>query len=117
MSLGKTADKILESKDVFLEDKHHNNHQAAKRLDVILAGAHDIFAADVYIHQSCYISFVIKAVNPKSPDEYLQEKDNDVKTLFAYKARTSILKDKAAYLTHELLKDVAFISDEQGLEE
>ena len=32
VSLDETADKILERKDVFLEDKHHNNHKATKRL-------------------------------------------------------------------------------------
>ena len=39
-----TAAKILERKDIFLGDPSHRRHDAAKRLDVVLGGFHDIFA-------------------------------------------------------------------------
>ena len=38
-------------------------------------------------------------------------------SLFEYKIRTKIVRDKEAYLLHELLKDVSEFSTEQGLEE
>ena len=49
-----TAAKILKKKDSILQLNDHPLYPAARRLQVILAGFHDIFAADVFIHQSCY---------------------------------------------------------------
>ena len=37
-------------------------------------------------------------------------------SLFEYKIRTKIVRDKEAFLLHELWKDVAVLSSEQGLE-
>jgi hypothetical protein len=48
------AAKILDRKSIFLDDPNHRLHDAAKRLDVILSGFCDIFAADVYYHQVCH---------------------------------------------------------------
>ena len=47
---------------MFIKDPTHRLHDVAKRLDIQLSGFCDIFAADVYYHQSCYIRFVIKNV-------------------------------------------------------
>ena len=111
-----TAKKILNRKTILLSLNDHKLYSAAKRLDVILAGFHDIFAADVYIHQSCYLKFAINPVHPKTKDIERIEKENDVLEEFKFKLRTKIIRDREAFLLHELLHDIRAISDEQGLE-
>ena len=64
-----TAKKILSRKTVLLDLKEHRLYPAAKRLDVILSGYHDIFAADVHIHQSCYLKFSTNSIQPKTNDK------------------------------------------------
>ena len=109
------AKKISNKKEVILGLIDHKLFSAAQRLDISLSGFHDIFAADVYIHQSCYIKFVINPVEPKSLDEEREEKEADILSLFKYKIRTKIIRDKEAFLLHELLIDVSSISTEQEL--
>ena len=83
-----TAKKILDGKEVFLGDPSYRQHNAAKRLDIILSGFSDIFAADVYHHQSCYIKFAINktAVDTKDQDvfddQFIDEIKEDVMSLF-----------------------------------
>ena len=109
-----TARRVLERKEMFIKDPTHRLHDAAKRLDIQLSGFCDIFAADVYYHQSCYIRFVIKKVlNTASKTDSI---NTDVLQLFEYKIRTKIVRDKEAYLLHELLTDVSEWSNEHGLD-
>ena len=50
-------------------DKESRFFQADKRLDISLNGsANDVFAADVFYRQSCYIKFIIKPVKLPSKD-------------------------------------------------
>ena len=116
-SCGPTAEKLLARKEVFLQDQAYRFHDAAKRLDILLSGAsYDIFAADVFYHQSCYIKFVVNSVAPPSKEELDKKKTEDVMKLFDYKIQTKIVRDKVAYLPHELLMDVKHLSAEQDLE-
>ena len=112
-----TAKKILLRKDVFLGIKAHKLNGAAKRLDILLSGsASDIFAADIFYHQSCYIKFVIKAVVPPSIKDIKGTRSEDVLDLFLYNIKTKIVRDKEANLLHELLNDVRCISEDHELE-
>ena len=53
----------------FIVNKESRFFQAAKRLDILLSGSvRDVFAADVFYHQSCYIKFLIK----RSKDNFHQ---------------------------------------------
>ena len=111
-----TSEKILDRKAIFLDDPNHRLHDAAKRLDVILSGFSDIFAADVYYHQSCYIKFAINPQVEKKAQKHVDIISADEMSLFEFKVRTKIVRDREAYLLHELLNDVAELSSEQGLE-
>ena len=63
------SDKIKERKNIFIVDKESQFFQADKRLDILLNGsAYDVFAADVFYRQSCYIKFIIKPVKLPSKD-------------------------------------------------
>ena len=63
-----TAIKIIDRKKLLICMENHKLYPAAKRLDVLLSGFYDIFAADVYIHQSCYLKFAINPIQPKAID-------------------------------------------------
>ena len=60
-----TAEKLKQRKTKLLEMKEHRFFSAAQRLEIILSGFHDIFAAVIYIHQSCYIKFAINPIQPQ----------------------------------------------------
>ena len=109
----------MERKTMILADTSHRHHAVAERLEILLSGvSHDIFAADVYYHQSCYIKFVINStVCAPNEDDSKKNLIDDVLYLFNYKIRTRIIRDKEAYLLHELLKDIVQWSTEHGLEE
>ena len=66
--------------------------------------AHDVFAADVFYHQSCYIKFLIKPVKLPSSDVLQKNKAQDVLELFKYRIKTKIIRDKEAYLLRNCLK-------------
>ena len=104
---------------MLLDLKEHRLYPAAKRLDVILSGYHDIFAADVHNHQSCYLKFSTNSIQPKTNDKEQEkmQKQDDVLLLFKFKLRTKIIRDHEAFLLHKLLRDIASISTEQGLED
>ena len=71
---------------MFLQDEAYRFYDAAKRLDILLSGAsHDIFAADLFYHQSCYIKFVINSETPPSKEDLDKKKTEDVLKLFDYK--------------------------------
>ena len=112
------ADKLQARKDIFLQDRDCRHYDAAKRLDILLSGsALDIYAADIFHHQSCYIKFaIIQLPNKLSDDIEMQKaKKEDILTLFRYKVRTRIVRDKEAYFLHELLKDVEYYSSAQNV--
>ncbi len=79
--------------------------------------AHHIFAVDIFYHQSCYIKFAIKPVPQRDIEEEEQKgKEDDVINAYLYKVKTSVIRDKKAFLLNELLTDIQFLSEEQHLE-
>ena len=73
-----TAHKMQERKNIFIVNKESLLFQAAKRFDFSLSGStYDVFAADVFYHQSCYIKFLIKPVKLPSSD-YLLKKQSRI---------------------------------------
>ena len=90
--------------------------QAAERLKILLSGtAYDVFAEDVYYHHSCYRKFTrLKSVKEIQEDTEAQSR-SDVLESFMFKLRIKVIRDKFAYLLHELLNDVKLLSEEHGL--
>ena len=50
----RAGNRIRERTSIFLKDEDSRFHNAAIKSNILLAGSHDIYAADVYHHQSCY---------------------------------------------------------------
>ena len=57
-----TGNRIKERKSIFLKDKDSRFHNAAIKLNILLAGSKDICAADVYYHQSCYLKYAVNKI-------------------------------------------------------
>eukprot|EP00794_Sanderia_malayensis_P017244 gene17244-18963_t len=99
-------------------DSEKGQTAATRRLDLLLSGqAHDIFAVDIFYHQSCYIKFAIKPVSQREREEDEKKgKEEDVINAFLYRVKTSVIRDKKAFLLNKLLTDIQFLSEEQHLE-
>ena len=69
------ADKMQDRNKNIILNKQSRFFRSAKRLDVLLGGsAHDVFAADVFQHQSYYIKFVTNPVKFLSKDNLQKSK-------------------------------------------
>ncbi len=111
------ADRLIERKETFLKDKACRFFVAARRLNILLSGqTHDIFAADIYYHQSCYIKFAFSPFTKQEKEVDENKKVNDVLNIFLYRLKKKIIRDKHAYFLSELLKDIEILSDDEGLE-
>eukprot|EP00794_Sanderia_malayensis_P013459 gene13459-14844_t len=107
--------RLIVRKNIYMKDLSHRFYQVSKRLDILLSGqSHDIFAVDVFYHQSCYIKFALVKLQITGTD-LNNEKKQDVIQSFFYQVRTRIIRDKSAFLLNELLEDIKNIRDEQGL--
>ena len=110
------ADRLATRKELFMKDKDCRPFSVALRLEILLSGqAHDIFAIDIYYHQSCYIKFVLSPSTPKEIKTEENQKENDVFAVFLYRVKTRIIRDKQAFLLNELLIDIQILSEEEGL--
>src|SRR6267154_1987928 len=77
-----------------------------------------MYAIDVYCHQSCYITFALNPVFEEDKRNCLkeQQKYNILDEFYCY-IRKNILKNKQAYILHNLLNDIKANSTENGLQE
>ena len=114
----KSANRLLERKEEYIQNKEHRFFAAANRLQLAISGqSHDIFAIDVYYHQSCYLKFAINEQRrQKQIDDDLEDIQNDVMSEIFGKILTKILREKQAFLLSDLLRDVMNLSDEKGVD-
>ena len=114
---GRAAKRILERKDEFLKCPEHRFYAAANRLQLLTSGEpHDVFAADIFYHQSCYLKF---AVNVKYQREQLDNDDRDLgvdlMNEFFGHVRMKVLREKNTYLLSDLMRDILNMSEERGI--
>ena len=109
-----SAQKLISSMQTNLVDNDSNWYAGAKRLELLFSGpSHDIFAVDVYYHQSCYLCFT------KTKKASIEDGTNFDKEIVIGEFNTyisvKIIKEKSAYLLNELLKDSNYFSSEFGI--
>ena len=112
------ANKILDKTNYHMQNKNNKFYLAAKRLNMLLSGAsHDIFAADIFYHRSCYRNYVrTKEQSVDQEKEKLKIQKDNILQMFFSKIRLKILIDKEAYMLNDLLKDIEVISNSHGVE-
>ena len=113
----RAANRLLKRKDEYLKEKSHRYYIAANRLELILSGkSHDIFAVDVYYHNSCYLKFAVNPTTKQSErDEIEEEIAANVLKEFLGKIKIKVLRERNAYLLRELLEDLRSMSEENGV--
>ena len=103
----RAGNRIKERTSIFLKDKDSRFHNAAIKLNILLAGSHNIYAADVYYHHSCYLKYAVNKVagnpEPKGCEETLSVNILDD---FLSKVERCIIFQKSALLLSNLLKEL-----------
>ena len=98
-----------------LVDSDSNWYAGTKRLKLLVSGpSHDIFAVDVYYHQSCYLCFT-KTKKASIEDGTNFDKEIVIREFNTY-IRVKIIKEKSAYLLNKLLEDSNYFSSEFSIE-
>ena len=111
--------RLLERQKIFIANPNHRFYEAARRLERLQGGqSFDIFAIDVYYHNSCYIKFAINPVKLQkmTKDDDMNQGEADVMADFYRAVRIKIVRKKEAFLLHHLLGDVEMYSEESGMD-
>ena len=58
----RAGNRIKERTSIFLKDEDSRFHNAAIKLQILLAGSHDVYAAKVYHHESCYLKYAVNKI-------------------------------------------------------
>ena len=119
-STDEAAKKIKESMAFYLSNDSNESVElksAAQRLQVAMCGpSHDIFALDVYYHQSCYLKFTYILKASQSKRSNINENEEIVSAEFITYLKVKILKEQNAYLLKELLEDIKSLCGEHNVQ-
>ena len=109
--------KLLHRMNVFLQDPATKFHEAATRLYMkIGCEAHNLFAADIYYHHSCYIKFALKKME-QTEGETVELLENDILEEFFLALKKRIVHEKDAFLLCDVLEDIKRLSEHNELTE
>ena len=94
----RVGNRIKERTSIFLKDKDSRFHNAAIKLNIILAGSHDIYAEGVYYHQLCYLKYAVnKIAGNAESNEYEETLSVDILDNFVSKVERCIIFQKSAF--------------------
>ena len=113
-------EKLEKAKANHLNNSISSYHSAALRFEMATSGAaHDVFAADIYYHKSCYNNFIkfTEEVSLSEHEIVKKEKMDAVLYNFLRYLKQKIIMEKNAYLLIDLLQDIQDLSEEAGLDE
>ena len=103
----RAGNRIKERTSIFLKDEDSRFHNAAIKLNILLAGSHDIYAAGVYYHQSCYLKYAVnKIAGNAESNEYEETLSVNILDDFVSKVERCIIFQKSAFLLCNLLKEL-----------
>ena len=101
----RSGDRLFEKTTFYLNDKTNVNFDAAKRLNLMLQGkSYDIFSRDIYYHRCCYLRYAHPYTDTKIQEQ--NKAEPHILGTFYNKIKAKILRDKCAFLLHELLNDI-----------
>ena len=114
-----SADRIIKAAFTNINIESSRFYKASKRIDLLLSGpSHDVFSADIYYHQSCYIKFTtsVQSSERKGKTDVDKEKESILMNEFLNIIRVNVLCEENAYLLNELLIDWINLCDERAIE-
>ena len=74
--------------------------------------AHDIYIADTFYHNSCYMKFAIKKKVTVNNEEEMENLQNDVLEEFLLSLKKRVIHQKETFLLSDLLEDIKRLSIE-----
>eukprot|EP00794_Sanderia_malayensis_P017140 gene17140-18860_t len=95
--------RLLKQKESFLKEKEHPFYEASCRLDAILK-----------VDKNCYLAYAHRYIPVESTKKDLEE--DLVIQSFLLDIKRKIIKEKCAFLLHELLNDIKYMSEQTGFE-
>ena len=112
--------KVLAKFEIYLKDNKHKFYSAAFCLQALLSGeSHDIYAAEIYCHQSCCLKFTI-STEYKSKNDSLEDDtllyEKEILVDFYSNITNNILHHKSAFPLNDILLDITSIGMEYGRE-
>ena len=100
----------------FLKDEDSRFHNAAIKLNILLAGSHDIYAEDVYYHQSRYLKYAVNKIAGNAElNEYEETLPVNILDDFLSKVERCIVFQKSAFLLSNLLKELIKLYENYGI--
>ena len=101
----RAGNRIKERTSIFLKDEGNRFHNAAIKLNILLSGFHDIYAADVYYHQSCYLKYAVNKIAENAESNgYGETLSVNILDGFLSKVEQCIIFQKSVFLLNNLLK-------------
>ena len=88
----------------FLQDKKDKFDEAATRLQM------EIYVADVFYQNSCYIKLVIKKKVTVNKEEQMENLQNDKSEEFFLSLKKRVIHQKEVFLLSDLLDDIKRLS-------
>ena len=109
------GNRIKERTSFFLKDKDSRFHIAAIKLNILLAGSHDIYTADAYYHQSCYLKYAVNKIAENAESNEFEETSVNILDEFLSKVERCIIFQKSAFLLSNLLKELMKLYENYGI--
>ena len=108
-----SAKKLDDGVIYHINEASSEYRDAALRLKVMRCGtSHDVFALDVYYHQSCYLKFTRTKKKVYEKDEVKQM----IEKQFVINIKLNIIRDNNGYLLNEILNDIKNLCSENNIE-
>ena len=111
----RAGNRIKERASIFLKDEDSRFHNAAIKLNILLAGSHDIYAADVYYRQSCYLIYAVNKISGNAESNKYEETSANILDDFLSKVERCIIFQKPAFLLSNLLKELMKLYENYGI--
>ena len=93
----RVGNRIKERTSIFLKDEDRRFHNAAIKLNILFAGSHNIYAADVYYHQSCYLKYAVNKIAGNAESNEYEETSVNILDDFLSKVERCIIFQKSAF--------------------
>ena len=117
----RAGNRIEERTSIFLKDEDSRFHNAAIKLHILLEGSHDVYAAEVYHHESCYLKYAVnkikynKIAGNAESNEYEETLCLNILDDFLSKVERCIIFQRSAFLLSNFLKELMKLYKNYGI--
>ena len=111
----RAGNRIKERTSIFLKDED-SRFNFCNKVNILLAGSHDVYAADVYYHQSCYLKYTVnKIAGNAESNKYEETSSANILDDFLFKVERCIIFYSSAFLLSNLMKEFMKLYKNYGI--